>query len=125
MTDQATIRRAGVTTQAQYDELRAHEKAVAAAWKPLSRDQLDRVAMIFRGGAIPSMPSPQEVEQREQRAQAEREQRAAEAYAESLTECDVCNIPLSKHDHAARNSYGKFHNWVPGRAEKVIRGKGA
>lgn len=96
---------------------------VVGAWPAPTTEQQAVIRRYLYGieetQESPSKPSEYELEQR--RKQQEREQALCEAKkaALALTACDVCN--LQPDAHWVRRGQGiDMHEWMPGRAEKII-----
>lgn len=103
----------------------AHVQKVLLAAPPLTDEQWDKIARVLRGAPaerVPRQPSPYELEQ--QRIAQEREEaiQFAERAAASMLACDVCNLPPVAH--RVQSNYGAvgFHDWQPGRAQKLLKG---
>ena len=97
-------------------QLAAYIKRKVDAWPPLTDDQRDRIAILLRpaGSRLYATPAPD-------LAAIKEEQRVAQALADAkslsaaVIACDVCDLPPAAHGL-------KFgHDWVPGRAEKIMR----
>jgi hypothetical protein len=72
------------------------------------------------GGHVPySGPSEYELEQRRKAQKREDALKKAQKAALALTACDVCNLQPEVH-HIRRAQRIDMHEWVPGRAEKVM-----
>lgn len=116
-------------------EREAKQKADIQAWAqkkaeelpPLTDEQIFKIARIMRGDRVPPTPrepSAYELEQRrkaQERADALKE---AERIAASMLACDVCGLPPVAHRMQQEYSAGVgFHEWVPGRAQRILRGE--
>lgn len=108
-------------------EIDAYVTRVVAEAPPLTDEQRDRIAVLLRPAADGHDPRRAlhieralEAERKawEAKAKSEASLKEARRFAASLLLCDVCSIPPEGH-------YKKGHEWVPGRAERVLREKGA
>lgn len=105
------------------------QRAVAKAlenFPPLTQAQKDKIWCILHP-EHPLQPrelTPYEIEQR--RLENERRRARNEAIAEAkrlsdaMLACDVCNLPPIAHTMQQRD--GIFHDWEPGRAQKIMDG---
>lgn len=112
------MKRARVVLPASAHEAIARLVAEAPPLKPAQRD---RIAVLMRGGE----PKTVDVAALEKaRRESEAASRVAEQkrFAESLTACDVCDVPLAKHHFPARTA--DWHDWVSGRAERLMGARG-
>jgi hypothetical protein len=99
-------------------------QTVAAA-PPLSNEVIDYIAVLLspQSGAEPGPRIISQAEAERQRIETERVTglEAAKRLSASLMACDICDLPPEAHD--AQQRYGAFHEWQPGRAEKVMKRK--
>jgi hypothetical protein len=112
-------------TKAPSPQAAAYAKALVAGWPEISKAQADRVAILLRGETV--SPLPHQPTERELVARQEAEGRAmalqaAKDLALSLTACDVCDLQPETHNF--QRSYGDFHEWAPGRADRVVAKRG-
>lgn len=111
------------------DEKRAAYIArVVAEAPPLTAAQIDGLALLLRPETAaargPRQPSAYELEERRKEQERQAALHAAKKLAESLTECDACNLQPIAHSMNQLRAFG-FHEWVPGRAEKVMAERAA
>lgn len=112
-------------TEQEQKRLDEYVARVVASFPPLSAEQIDRIAVLLRGGPIPKQnrePSAADIERRQKEAEAEKEHQRVRKLAESITACDVCSVPLDKHAFAESSSEIQSHKWQSGRADKILRG---
>lgn len=103
-------------------EVDEHMRDLIATWPPLTSDQKTKLRIILRGSAPPKPYAKTAIElEMERRAEAQRAQvKAAEDLAAAMIACDVCDLPPVAHTVQDRY-YGGYHEWVPGRAEKIMK----
>lgn len=105
-------------------EIAAYVEREVAKAPPLKPGQVAIVSRALRGEPlINNTPKPPNAYQLEQQRKAEEHAQAikdAEALAASLIACDACNLPPVAH--RVQRQYGGvgFHEWVPGRAQRIL-----
>jgi hypothetical protein len=104
-------------------ERAAHIDALLEDWPPLTPRQAKVVASLLYGEDIAkarhSEPTAYEVEQRRKSQEREDALKSAKKLAEAMTACDVCDLQPDAH-HYQKNYGMGYHEWIPGRAEKVM-----
>lgn len=88
---------------------------------PLTDAQLVLLRSIMfpaRESSARSKPSAYELEQRRLARERSDALAAAKKLAESLTECDACGLQPAAHFY--QRGYAGFHDWEPGRAQKIM-----
>lgn len=102
------------------------EREVAKA-PPLRQDQINVIARALRGEVVrdtPTPPSAYELEQRKRRDAHAASIKHAEELAASMMACDACNLPPVAHRAQSQHGGGVgFHEWVPGRAQRILKGE--
>lgn len=93
---------------------------------PLQPWQLGVIARALRGDIVHDIPTPPSEHELEQRRKVETQAAAikeAERMAAKIMACDACN--LSPDAHRYQKNYGGvgFHEWVPGRAQRILAGQ--
>lgn len=94
-------------------------------WPPPTEKQTKLIIGLLYGSSPrkPQGPSQWDLErQRKERELAEALSKARKAAA-AMTACDVCNLQPDEHEYANRYSIDS-HEWVPGRAERLLAQKG-
>jgi hypothetical protein len=100
-------------------------RELVANWPPLTSEQKCKLRILLRGSA-PSKPyakTPAELEMERRAEELRAQMKAAEDMAAAMIACDVCDLPPVAHTVQDRY-YGGYHEWVPGRAEKLMARKG-
>lgn len=100
---------------------------VVAAAPPISDETLDLLAVIFAPAIRPGQdpharrePSAAELERQRKAQEREDAKTAAKKLALSMTACDVCDLQPDVHEF--QQKHGTYHEWEPGRAEKIMGG---
>lgn len=92
-----------------------HIDRVVAEAPPLTEEQRDRIAGIFRGGktAPTVQKSPRQIEREKEAADRAEKARKVREAVERMSACAVCELPEVAHRvHAAASPFG-FHEWEP------------
>jgi len=100
-----------------------HIRDLAANWPTLSREQKDKLRILLRGDILPSgpyVPTPAEIERERKAKEQAARLKKAEDLAAAMVACDVCDLPPVAH-HVQDRYYGGYHEWQPGRAEKLMK----
>jgi hypothetical protein len=97
---------------------------ILAGWPEPTEKQIRTMHHLLgpTGGSGPAPytgPSEYELQQRQQAREREDALKKAQKAALALTACDVCNLQPEVH-HIRRAQRIDMHEWVPGRAEKVM-----
>lgn len=117
-------------------EREAKRKADMDAWvereiakiEPLTDEQLCKIVRIMRGERVspePRVPSAYELEQRRQYDEQAAALKEAERLAEAMLVCDMCDLSPAAHRAQRHHGVVGFHDWVPGRAQKIMQGTSA
>lgn len=106
-------------------ELQEHVDRTVAEWPAPTPEQVHRVAELLYGRTvhIPMTPGPAEMDAHRKAEEAAREQERVRKLAEAMTACDICDVPLDRHHYAEDTALFDGHEWVAGRAEKVMARK--
>jgi hypothetical protein len=107
-------------SKAQVERQRYLGELLAEWPEPTAKQEnlIDR--LVFNVGPAPAAgPSEYELEQRRKAQAREDALKEARTAALALTACDVCNLQPEVH-HIRRAQRIDMHEWVPGRAEKVM-----
>jgi len=126
MTPEEKAQRAEAREAARKAQRDEHIQKLLADWPPLTLDQAHKLRVLLypnhKHPAADRGPTPHEIEPRRKQREREDALAAAKKLAESLTACDVCDIQPEQHYYAQRGAID-MHEWQPGRAEKIMKGK--
>jgi hypothetical protein len=103
-------------------ERAAYFEAILVDWPEPTDAQRKFIEYQLSGGVGPAPstgPSSYELEQRRKAQEREDALKEARKAAMALTACDVCNLQPEVHE-IRRAQRIDMHEWVPGRAEKVM-----
>jgi hypothetical protein len=113
-----------MTPEQEAEARKAYIDSVLKDWPPMTSEQARKVAHLLypdRFASRPTQPSAYELEQRRKENERAEALKKAKKAAEAMTACDVCDLQPEAHQY--QKAYGAFHEWVPGRAEKLLKRK--
>lgn len=127
MTEEQKAARKAEREAKQKADIQAWARKKAEEMPPLTEEQIAKVSRILYGGVVdraPREPSAYELEQRRKAQEQADALKEAERIAASMLACDVCDLPPVAHRMQQEYSAGVgFHEWVPGRAQRILKGE--